>query len=433
MTEAKQGVVLSPVGPSALLRRGMERIREKAPGPVDVLHHRAVPDPCLRDYAWVLDLDGYAEPTARNGASAEQDDAWTVEVSDALPKVVRVRGDTERARLYAMYHVADCLAAGKPPATWAAHRRPLVPKRYALVTAGCVWSPVCRPDLFDRDIVELPGMGFNGVIIGCTPTHGSSIGRQTLPFTLTDNGVEVDRFKVPMFQSMFDRIKSYGLDICLFHQAFVPPPFTMEQVRGHYDGQRDLPGFAEAARDGHRALADAIFTHFPQVDALLHHSLECDWFWGNAAAVFPCRDEAAAVRSLDAHLTGLTDACKRHGKDLLYWTHVCGINARQIRLLHEILSRHPSVLVVEDNAWENCCWPHAPPAQIMGVPVAVALLVRLVVLVVVRDKVGQGEAGEEVVAIEGGGAGKLPLGRRDRSGVRLCTPQRPDADPLGDT
>jgi hypothetical protein len=355
-----KGAILPPAVTFPVLQKGIERIREKSPCPVDILHERAVTDPCLRDYGWVLDLDGNAAPTSRNGGSTEHADAWAVEVSGSVPKVVRVRGETERARLYAMYHVADCLAAGTPPPTWSAHRRPLVPKRYALVTAGCVWSQVCRPDLFDRAIVELPGMGFNGVIIGCTPVHGTSIGRQTLPFTLTEDGVAVDRFKIPMFQSAFDRIKSYGLDICLFHQAYLPPPFTMEQVREHYAGKRDLPGFAEAAREGHRALADAIFTHFPQVNALLHHSLECEWFWGNAVSIFPCRDDAAGERALAAHLEGLSDACARHGKDLLFWTHVCGIDARQLRLLRQVLSRFPSVIAVEDNAWENCCWPHAP-------------------------------------------------------------------------
>jgi len=354
------GAILLPAVTCSAVRRGVERIHEKSPCPVDVLHERAVTDSCLRDYGWVLDLDGTAAPTSRGRASTAQDDAWAVEVFGDDPAVVNLRGDTERARLYAMYHIADCLAQGKPTENWPARRAPLVPKRYVVMSAGCVWSPVCRPDLFDRDIVDLPGLGFNGVIIGCTPTQGTSIGRQTLPFTLTEDGVAVDRFKVPMFQSTFDRIKSYGLDICLFHQAFVPPPYTMAQVREHYDGKRELPGFPDAARDAHRALADAIFTHFPQVDALLHHSLECDWFWGNAVAVFPCRDEAVAERALGAHLEGLTDACSRHGKELLFWTHVCGVNARQLSLLRRILSRHPSVIAVEDNAWENCCWPHAP-------------------------------------------------------------------------
>jgi hypothetical protein len=359
----RRGVILAPSGGrSPVALRGLERVCAKSPVPVDWLHDRGPDDPVLGEYDWVLNLENIGPGTGAemNLGTPGEADAWAVDVGGEKPKRITIRAATERARLYALYHIADCLAAGKPPSAWATRRRPLVPKRYMILSAGCVWSPVCRPDLFDRDIVEMPGMGFNGVIIGCTPTQGSSIGRQTLPFTLTADGVAVDRFKVPMFQSMFDRIKSYGLDICLFHQAFVPPPYTMEQVREHYAGQRELPGFEEAARNGHRAFAEAIFTHFPQVDALLHHSLECEWFWGNAVAIFPCRDDAAGERALDAHLEGLTAACDRHGKDLLFWTHVCGINARQLRLLRGILSRHPSVIVIEDNAWENCCWPHAP-------------------------------------------------------------------------
>jgi hypothetical protein len=159
---------------------------------------------------------------------------------------------------------------------------------------------------------------------------------------------------------MFDRVKSYGLDICLLHQAFIPPGFTRDQARGFYDGELELPGFLDECRNGNRALADAIFTHLPQVDSLLHHSLECEWFWGHAVSIFPCKDDAVGKRAFMTYLDALTEACGQHGKDLFFWTHICGITGRQLRLTRRVLSGYPSVLVVEDNAWENCTWPNSP-------------------------------------------------------------------------
>jgi len=351
-----KGALLAPVVTSPILRRGMERIEGKSPQAVDVLHGRAQDDPLLSSYDWVVALGEIARETGNE----LEDDAWAVAVEREAPGRVSIAAATERARLYALYHIADCLELCRPVSEWAVRRRPLLRARYALTTAGNVWSDVCRPDWFNRDIEDLPGLGLNGVLMSFTPTQGASIGRQTLPLSLTEDGVEVDRFKLPAFLQMFDWIRSFGLDIALKHQAFIPPQFTMEQVRAHYDGKASLPGLEAAIEETSHDLAAALFTHMPQVGALLFHSLECEWFWGKAVSMFPCRDDQACGRAFEAYLRGLTRACGEHGKTLMFWTHVSGIPARQIRLMHEILERHPDVLVVEDHKWQNNTWPHSP-------------------------------------------------------------------------
>ena len=181
---------------------------------------------------------------------------------------------------------------------------------------------IFRPDQYRQVLEELPGLGINGVLITFTPTHGTHYGRETIPFALTEDGVAVDRHKLPAFRKLLDELKSYGLDIHLFHQAFTPPPFTPEMVRAYYDGKRELPGFDAAVEKSSRELAEAIFTHLPQVDGLLHHSIECDWIWGDAVSIFPCTDDKAAGGAFEAYLRGMSQACKAHGKDLMYWTHV---------------------------------------------------------------------------------------------------------------
>jgi hypothetical protein len=80
---------------------------------------------------------------------------------------------SKRAQIYALYHLADCLATGKPSAEWAVERRPRVPKHYGWPSAGNVSSPIFRPDQFKQVIEEMPALGINGVLITCTSMHGT--------------------------------------------------------------------------------------------------------------------------------------------------------------------------------------------------------------------------------------------------------------------
>ena len=350
------GALIVPANPSPILKRGIERIENKSPQAVDVLYGRAPDDPMVSAYDWVVVLD---EIGIAVGDSLE-DDSWAVETSGEKPAQVSIRAQTERARLFALYHIAGCLDIGTPVSEWSVERRPLLQKRYALISGGNVWSKVARPDWVARDIEDLPAMGMNGVLFYPTPTHGSMIGRQTIPLSLTEDGVVVDESKLAAFHYMFDHIKTYGLDIGLMHQAFIPSQFTMEEVRKAYDGEVILDGLDEAIEKTSCEMADAIFTRMPQVDSLFFHSLECEWMWGRAVAMFPCKNDEACGRAFEAYLTGMLRACDTHGKTLMFWTHVSGIPARQIRLIHEILERYPTVLVMEDHKWPNNTWPHSP-------------------------------------------------------------------------
>ena len=227
-----QGAVIVNHAKSAIVTRGLERIEAWSPAAVDILHHRHLDDPSIKNYSWVVELtDVSSMDTEPADRTAELDaDAWTIRVNGSTPAQVSVRAGTERAQLYALYHIAECLATGKPPAEWPVERRPRVPKRYAWPSAGNVWSPVFRPDQYKQVIEELPGLGINGVLITCTTTHGTHYGRDTIPFDLTDDGVVVDHHKLPVFRALFDELKSYGLDIHLLHQAFTPPTFTSEDA-----------------------------------------------------------------------------------------------------------------------------------------------------------------------------------------------------------
>jgi len=92
-----KGALLVAGQPSQVTARGMERIRAKAPVPVDVLYDRDLSDPVPDNYAWVLDLDprrpgnlpgrakavteGRADCPAyerRSDTSATGADAWAV-------------------------------------------------------------------------------------------------------------------------------------------------------------------------------------------------------------------------------------------------------------------------------------------------------------------------------------------------------------------
>ncbi len=346
----------------------------------------------------VLDegAEGFVTGHGHSARGALEADAWAVSVYGEAPKQIVIQSGSERARLFAMYHIAQCLEQGRAPEDWPIRRRPLIPKRYAWISAGNCWSAVCRPDWFDRDIEDIPGMGFNGVVLTPTPTHGTSIGRQTLPFTLTEDGVEVDRSKLSAFSGMFDRLKTYGLDISIFHQAFIPATVSMDEVRAHYNGERVLPDLEGEIETCSHAMASAIFEYLPQVDSLLFHSLECEWMWGNAVSMFPSKDNEASANGFEAYRKGLTKACGEHGKDLMFWTHVSGIAAGQIRLFHQVLEGYPSIMVVKDHKWQNNTWPHSP---VMGHQAEE-----------IRDAVTSGRWGMSIVSTDGEyyGAGALP-------------------------
>ena len=355
-TNVRKGVMLLPRSPSPIVRRGIERIQAKAGYSVDLLHGTDLKGVPSRKYDWVLVLKKKKIIAGRK----LEDDAWALSIIGDHPKQVSIKATTWRAQLFAMYHIAACLELEKPLAEWATRRSPLLKKRYAWISPGNFWSDTFRPDWFERDIEDIPGLGLNGVLMTLAPTHGTSIGRQILPITLTRKGVKVDRFKLPAFQQMFDRFKAYGLDISILHQPFIPPQFTMKAVKAHYSGKARLAGLEKAIEKSSYDLAAAIFKHLPQIDSLLFHSLECEWIWGKAVAMFPCKNESAAGRAFEAYLKGQTKACEEYGKTLMFWTHVSGISARQIRLMHRILERYPTVLVMEDHKWPNDTWPHAP-------------------------------------------------------------------------
>ncbi len=352
----KKGALLAPLSCSSMLKHGIKRITEKSPQRVDVIYGCLPGDDRLNVYDWVVVL----EAMTRAVGETLEDDTWSVTVDGAGPKIVRIKAKTERARLFAMYHIAKCLEMGKEPAEWAIERRPRLARRYAWISGGNCWSSIDRPDWFNRDIEDIPGLGLNGVLLNLTPAHGTAIGAQTLPLSLTEDGVKVDRFLLPAFLQMLERIKSYGMDIGILHQPFIPPEYTVEAVRDHYNGKTFLPDLDKAIEATSHDLAAAVFEHMPQVDCLLFHSLECDWMWGKAVSMFPCKDDETSGKALEAYLKGQLMACETYGKTLMFWTHVSGISARQLRLMHEILERYPDVMVIEDHKWPNNTWPHAP-------------------------------------------------------------------------
>ncbi len=355
------GLIIIKGRKSIIESRGVERIVDHSPIPVDILHYKEPESHTINDYAWTVVIEKSNDKLAQTSKEVILEaDAWEVRVSDREPWMINIKGCSERAELYALYHIAKCLEKGLPPSEWTMNRCPLVPHRYAWITAGNVWREVYRPDLFNKDIVELPEMGFNGVMLTLTPTHCTSIGRQTIPFKLTDDGVAVDRFKLPAFLNMFNWLKSYGLEISILHQAFIPPSFTREEVREYYKGQRILHGFEDAVEKSSFDMAAAIFTHLPQVDSLLHHSLECEWMWGDAVSIFPYKNAEIAERSFEAYLNGLSRACREFDKDLLFWTHISPVPARDIKLMHKILARYPEVVLVESHFLPDNQWPFAP-------------------------------------------------------------------------
>jgi len=358
---------------SSMTRIAVDRIRELAPGPVDVIHGQAA-DGQRGRYRAVFVL---GTPDDR----PELDDAWGEErpaSGDAhllkslggQPPVVAVSGIGPRGTMYAAYRLANRLAADGGEDERAAlagldvRRVPRVERRLAFLSAGSHGGEFFRPMLFRRSLRELPRYGFNGVLLIPSAYHGTAAGRGPLPLETLDGRVVPRVPQIDEWGAALDEIKRYGHEIVICWPAYVPPGYSVDDARAHLAGKKRLPGYEEAAVRYQRALLAAVFDELPQIDGVVFHSLEtigpADGDYGRAAAIFPLANPEIGTRLFRAYLGAIDEVCHERGKRLAFWTHVCGIRGRNVRLLRQVLFDYPRVTVVEDHYWPNAGWPTLP-------------------------------------------------------------------------
>jgi len=368
---------------NSMARIAVDRIRELAPGPVDVVHGRAA-DGQRGRYRGVFVLGTPGDRTELAEAWGDErpasGDAYLVKSLGGQPPVAAVSGIGPRGTMYAAYQLADRLAAdgsegvgrggdgsgaaGESLAGLDVRRVPRVKRRLAFLSAGSHGGEFFRPMLFRRSLRELPRYGFNGVLIIPSAYHGTAAGRSLLPLKSVDDRVVALEPQIDEWRAMLDEIKHYGHEIVICWPAYVPPGYSVDDARAHLAGKKRLPDYEEAVGRYQRALLAAVFDELPQIDGVMFHSLEtigpAEGDYGRAAAIFPLANREISTRVFRAYLGAIDEVCHERGKRMAFWTHVCGIRGRNVRLLREVLFDYPRVTIVEDHYWPNAGWPTLP-------------------------------------------------------------------------
>ena len=361
---AMAGVCAEPIGcvqlapglsdeEQAVLSGGIQRLRQAAGYPLDMLHGTGQEPSTMERYALVVRM------MLERSASAPAD-AYEVRSAAQAPSVVELHASSVRGLLYACHDLAGRIEAGEALAGLECVRTPLVPHRLALLCPSTRFGKHFQPGLFWRSIEEMARLGMNGVLIVPAKTHGVPAGMTSLPLRLGAEGVEAVEPELGEWRAVLQRVKTSGQDVFMLCSPFIPPQYTMAQVRDHYDGSATLVGFDDAAEQALGVFLSGLFDRLPEMDGVVLHSLELGEMWEDAVSMFPCKDLQAGSSAFNAYLTALDSVCSERGKVACFWSHVGGIDGTTMVDIREELARHPGVVNLEDAYWPNAGWPMLP-------------------------------------------------------------------------
>jgi hypothetical protein len=265
-----------------------------------------------------------------------------------------------RGVLFACHDLAQRIEQGDSLQSINLTRRPLVPRRLALLPPSTRFGKHFQPELFWRSLAELPRLGMNGVLIVPAKTHGVPAGMTSLPLRFLDGEVRSIQPELGEWRSVFQRIKAAGQDIFLLCSPLIPPEFSPEQVRDHYQGSTTLADYDAKAEATLRSFLGGLFDELPEVDGVVFHSLELGELWDGAVSMFPARNVTAACSAFNAYLTALESVCRERGKTPCFWNHVGGIDGAALVRIRQEIVRRAEVVNLEDAYWPNAGWPMLP-------------------------------------------------------------------------
>jgi len=349
---------------SPVIRSAVDVLTEHLSQPVDIRHVKELDQVKTENYSLKIFLGTAGQ--AKNMTTVNEiipdleGDAYAVIPSSEDKSLFYLTGGNERAVLYAAYEGRDILTRTHVDHKQGVANIPLIPRRVAMLTASTRVGENFRPGLFDESLKKLARLGANGVFLVPSKVHGTSAGRDFLPFYFKGGKVEVSRPELEEWLHLFNKIKSQGHDIYISCPAWIPPDYSMEDVHKYYNGEIELKGFEEEVTVTFTTMLSAIFKAMPQVDGIVLHSLEMPQAYGMSVPFFPCRDLPTGERMMRTYIKALDDVCKRNGKIPCFWSHVAGQNTRMIYSMHNIMSEFPEVFIVEDCYWPNNGWPFLP-------------------------------------------------------------------------
>jgi hypothetical protein len=333
---------------------GVKRLSNAIDCPLDILHGTTFGPDLLQRYRLIVRI-------RLNRSCSEPLDAYRLRsILEPSATVVVVSSVNARGVLFACHDLSHRIVKRDSLSNINLTRRPLVRRRLALLPPSTRFGKHFQPELFWRSLEELPRLGMNGVLVVPAKTHGVPAGMTSLPLRFLNGEFRSIQPELGEWRSVFQRIEAAGQDIFLLCSPLIPPEFSAEQVRDHYQGNTTLTEYDVKAEATLRAFLCELFDELPEVDGVVFHSLELGELWDGAVSMFPARDVSAACNAFNAYLTALESVCRERGKTPCFWNHVGGLDGATLVRIRQEIVRHAEVVNLEDAYWPNAGWPMVP-------------------------------------------------------------------------
>ena len=307
----------------------------------------------------------------------KNEDAWALKTISQNPLVIVATGNRPRAVLYAVWKLADKLAAGDDISSLALQEEPRVGKRYAVICGtayGGSTPSVNRHTLYMSTVDEMPRYGINGIFL-CPGQWRVGVGPGSVmpPLVIDKTGkISVDESKLAGWRAMIGELKAYDMDIITTIEPLVPPAFNARAVEKDYImGGKPPAGYLAALDSFFRDYLEKMIVMFPDIDGyVLHAGVEGAQYSGsNAKSIrtfLTKQNINACVENMQAYLKVADDVAARHNKTLAYWTHQWGANSDDIKAMRQMLFKYPRFTLLEEDYWPNGIWIRGSELPIMA-------------------------------------------------------------------
>jgi len=297
-------------------------------------------------------------------------DSYLIKTLSAQPLTIVASGLDQRGTLYAAYHLADLLKAKGELSALDIFRQPRIAERYVSFGATTHGRKIYSPEQHWKTLKELPGFGYNGIVI--YPGGGTPIGRHSSPLLETTEGkLRLDPENTRRWREWFRELKQYQLGLMMTIPPVIPPGYSNGEIENYYAGGPEPKGYLPALQSHFRQYLELLTQGYPELDKFMFNSTEGATSGRNVrffGAPDPRRfSNAAYLRNneqvMRAYFDVLSEFFESDLSRVYFWTHSFGLTSQGIAKMREVLFQYPQVTIIEDDYWNNNLWPFDLPAM----------------------------------------------------------------------
>ena len=380
----QRGLILVPdEAHGVTMNLAVERLRSKSPIRFDLVDGARDNRTDFKNYdlTIILGVTGDNKELAQGwtGVRPAQEDAWALKTISTAPLVIVATGNRPRAVLYAVWTLADKLAAGDDISVLAEQHVPCVDKRYAMI-AGTAYGgfgfnpPINRHTLYMADIDEMPRYGLNGVFL-CPGMYRIAMGPGMVPPPINiskDGKVSVDETELPKWRAMLGVFKAYDMDVVMTIGPLVPPSYNARTIENDYIiGGKQPPGYLKAVETLFHDYLKKMIEALPDIDGyVLHAGVEGARYSGanikDMRLFISGQNLDASSEAMGVYLKTADELARKYNKHLSFRTHQYGINSDGITAMRNVLFKYPRFTIIEEDFWPNDLWIHGEQLPIMA-------------------------------------------------------------------